>query len=64
MSTKRYTTAEAAAALQISESLVRRYCREGRLGERIGRNFAITEKQLQAFRSLERKRGRRAVEPG
>lgn len=62
MSTKRYTTAEAAAALQISESLVRRYCREGRLGERIGRNFSITEKSLRAFAAVERARGRKATE--
>ncbi len=59
MSTKRYTTAEAAAALQISESLVRRYCREGRLGTRIGRNFSITQKQLTDFQAAPRPRGPR-----
>lgn len=57
---KRYTTAEAAIILNISESLVRRYCREGRLGTRIGRNFSITQKQLTDFQSAPRPRGPRA----
>lgn len=57
---KRYTTAEAAIILNISESLVRRYCREGRLGERIGRNFSITQKHLTDFQSAPRPRGPRA----
>lgn len=62
MTAKRYTTAEAAVTLGLSESLVRRYCREGRLGERIGRNYSITEKSLRAFAAVERARGRKAKE--
>lgn len=57
--TKRYTTAAAAAALGIDESLVRRYCRQGKLGERIGRNFSITEAQLKKFASTPRRVGRK-----
>lgn len=56
--TKRMTTKEAAERLGISESLVRRYCRSGRLGERIGRNFAITETQLSRFQDKPREVGR------
>lgn len=63
MTTKRYTTLEAAAELGVSESLVRRYCREGRLGERIGRNFAITEAQLQKFKAEPRTVGRKPKLP-
>jgi len=57
---KRYTTAQAAAELGISEGLVRRYCRAGRLGSRIGRNFSITKTQLKRFAEKERKAGRPA----
>jgi len=57
--TKRYTTAEAALSLGVDESLVRRYCRQGKLGERIGRNFSITELQLRRFAEQPRKVGRK-----
>lgn len=60
MTPKRYTTAEAADELGVDESLVRRYCRQGLLGERIGRNFSITAAQLRKFASVPRKPGRKA----
>jgi excisionase family DNA binding protein len=56
---KRYTTQEAAEVLGLDPSIVRRYCRLGRLGERIGRNFSITESQLKRFQEKPRPRGRR-----
>ena len=51
---KRYTTSQAAAVIGISNGLVRRYCRQGRLGELIGRNYSITEKQLRRFLDVPR----------
>jgi len=57
--TVRYSTAQAAEILKIDESLVRRYCRDGKLGERIGRNFSITARQLQRFASQPRSVGRK-----
>jgi predicted site-specific integrase-resolvase len=66
METVRLTTLEAAKILGIDESLVRRYCRDGLLGERIGRNFSITDDDLRRFmkRREERpKRGRPYKQP-
>jgi excisionase family DNA binding protein len=56
--TKRYTTTEAAEVLGISARLVKRYCKEGRLGEKIGRDYSITEAQLKRFRDKPRSPGR------
>ncbi len=59
MHPKRYmTTAEAAIRLGLSERRIRVLCREDRLGERIGRNYAITEAQLAAFAAEPRNAGR------
>lgn len=61
---KRYTTAEAAEVLGISARLVKRYCKEGRLGEKIGRNYSITEAQLRRFMESPRSPGRPQRESG
>ena len=53
------TTAQAADRLNISESLVRRYCRDGRLkAQRIGRDWLIEESDLDQFQQKPRKAGR------
>ncbi len=52
------TTAEAAEFLDLSVSRVVQFCREGRLGRRIGRNWAITRTQVERFRKVKRKEGR------
>jgi len=54
MSTEYLTTAEAAAELDLSEIRVRQLCQDGRLGRKIGRNWAITRSQLEKFRELDR----------
>lgn len=50
-------TVQAAERLGINPSLVRRYCLQGRLGKKIGRNYAITERDLERFAALERRPG-------
>ncbi len=54
MSTEYLTTVEAAAELRLSEIRVRQLCQDGRLGRKIGRNWAITRSQLEKFRELDR----------
>lgn len=54
---KYLTTLEAARLLKVSERRIRQFCADGRLGEKIGRNYAITERQLERFRQIERKPG-------
>jgi len=56
--TKFLTTAEAAAALSLSESRVRVLCAAGRLGRKIGRNYLIEAADLARFRRKKRKAGR------
>jgi len=51
------TTAQAAARLGLSESRVRHLCQQGRLGRRIGRNWAITEAEVTRFARIERTAG-------
>lgn len=58
----RYTTEEAGKLLGLDPSMIRRACRQGKLGDRIGRNFSITQAQLDRFiasRRTARKRQRR-----
>ena len=50
--------AQAADRLGISKSLARRYCREGRLGTKIGSRWIITSAQLTEFAQTPRPRGR------
>ena len=55
---KYHTTDEAAKQLKLSGVMVRRYCRQGRLGERIGRNWAISQADIDRFAAIPRKRGK------
>ena len=64
MPTKYLTTREAAKLLGISQSRVVQFCREDRLGRKIGRNWAITRAQLERFRGIERKPGPGLLVPG
>jgi excisionase family DNA binding protein len=52
------STTDAAELLGISPGLVRRYCRQGRLGSRHGRDYRITAEQLAEFAKLDRPRGK------
>jgi len=55
---KLYSTAEAAEILGLTQSLVRRYCRDGRLPcIRVGRSWAITQEALDEFRDTPRPTG-------
>lgn len=56
-STKLLTPYEASKILNVNPSLVRRYCRQGRLGTQYGKVWLISESQLEAFRDKPRKRG-------
>ena len=46
------TTSEAAAMLGVSEGRVRQYCRAGRLGQQIGRNYLIRQAEARKFAPL------------
>lgn len=52
-----YTPEQAALVLGISPTLVRRYCRQGRLGQSIGGHWLITPDDLQRFQAKPRKSG-------
>lgn len=54
---KLYTPIEAAKILRIDSSLVRRYCRQGRLGMQHGKVWLITESELEQFKQQPRKVG-------
>lgn len=56
-SNKQYTPYEASKILNVNPSLVRRYCRQGRLGTLYGKVWLISESQLEAFKAMPRKRG-------
>lgn len=46
------TTAEAAEVLGVSEGRIRQYCRAGRLGQKIGRNYLIRQSDAKTFSAL------------
>lgn len=48
---------EAAERLGLTPQRVRQFCREGRLGQRVGRQWVITEEELEAFQKLPRHAG-------
>jgi len=52
------TVDEAATELGISAGRVRQFCRDGRLGEKVGTTWVITRQQLEAFKKLDRPHGR------
>lgn len=43
------TVKEVAASLGISEKRVREYCRAGRLGRKVGRQWIITKEEFERF---------------
>lgn len=55
---KLLTTVQAAKALKLSRCRVMQFCREGRIGQQIGRYWLISTKELQAFRAVKRPPGR------
>lgn len=59
-----YTADEAAIMLGISAALVRRYCRQGRLGKRIGNQWLITDEEIKEFEAKPRKVGNPEFGPG
>jgi excisionase family DNA binding protein len=48
------TVEEAAEILGLTPQRVRVFCREGRLGQRVGRQWVITEEELERFQSIPR----------
>ncbi len=48
---------QAAKELGVSGNRVREFCQEGRLGEKVGRQWIITRAELEAFKQIPRKRG-------
>lgn len=53
-----YTSGEAAEYLELSESIVCRYCRLGKLEAiKAGRDWLIHKKALDAFKKIPRERG-------
>lgn len=58
METKLLTTAEAAAYLEISEIRVRQLANDGRIGQKIGRDWLFPLEQLEEFAREPRAPGR------
>jgi len=52
------TIAEVAEALGVSSERVGQFCREGRLGQKVGGQWVIPKDELEQFRTIPRKRGR------
>lgn len=53
------TTVQAARRLKLSDARVRQFCREGRIGVKVGRNYLIPEEHLQLVSCLPTGRPRR-----
>lgn len=52
------STSQAAKILGVTQRLVGRYCKEGRLGKRVAERYLITRKELEKFRKQKRGPGR------
>jgi len=52
------TPTQAAERLGLSLSLIQRYCRQGRLGQRVGGRWLITPEQLAEFERQPRRVGK------
>jgi predicted site-specific integrase-resolvase len=64
MAPKLLSVTEIAARLGIDPSLVRVYCREGRIkGEKMGRDWFASEAALARFEKTRRGRGRPPTKP-
>lgn len=48
---------EAAKMLKLSDSRVRRLCREKRLGQQVGNGYVISKDELRQFQKIERPAG-------
>lgn len=55
--TKLYTADEVSRLLNITPSLVRRYCQQGRMGQYLYGRWLISPSELEAFKAKPRKRG-------
>ena len=51
------STIEAAELLNLSDRTVSKYCKEGRLGTRVGWQYIITDTELALFKKVPRQRG-------
>lgn len=49
---------EAAEFLKITPGRVRQFCREGRLGQRVGEKWVISRDELEQFAKIPRNHGR------
>ena len=58
MGIKYFTTEEAAILIGVSARRIRALCQSRRLGTRIGRDWAITQRQIDGFIELPRPPGR------
>lgn len=59
----RYTTRQAAKRLGVHESTIRYHCSRGRIGEKIGRNYSLTDADLATFVKLDHTPGVKKKEP-
>ncbi len=62
--TKYHTVDEVAKLLKVDASLIRRYCREGRLGKHLYGRWLITSDELEEFKTKPRKVGNPGFGPG
>lgn len=60
---KLYTTGQVARILRVTERQVRKLCRQGRLGRKLGHYYVIGERELRMFRSVPRPVGRPKAMP-
>ena len=54
-----FTVPMAAAYLEVSERRVRQFCKDNRLGERVGKRWLIPKSDLVAFKKIPRETGKR-----
>lgn len=52
------TPEQVANELNLSSTLIRRYCRQGRLGQKLGGRYLITRQELDKFKAIPRKVGK------
>lgn len=57
------TVKDAAGILGLSPTQVRRLCEQGRFGERVGRDWVITQEELDAYHPRPRGRPKKQKEP-
>ena len=53
-----FSVPQAAERLGVTESLVRRWCRAGKLGVKVGGRWIVTESELEQFAAVPRHPGR------